>query len=94
MELGVKFQVSTAGKATGVRFYKGATNTGTHVGNLWSAAGALLASVTFANETASGWQQALFATPVTPYPGDDSISSPTTPTWVSIRTMPTSLLPR
>ena len=65
VELGVKFQVSTAGKATGVRFYKGATNTGTHVGNLWSAAGALLASVTFANETASGWQQALFATPVT-----------------------------
>jgi hypothetical protein len=60
VELGLKFQVTTTGKATGVRFYKGSTNTGTHVGNLWSSAGALLTSVTFANETASGWQQALF----------------------------------
>ena len=56
----MKFTVNTAGNATGVRFYKGPTNTGTHVGNLWSAAGALLTSVTFTNETASGWQQALF----------------------------------
>ena len=65
VELGLKFQVTSAGQATGVRFYKGPQNTGTHVGNLWSSAGALLASVTFANETASGWQQALFTTPVT-----------------------------
>ena len=44
------------GYITGLRFYKAATNTGTHVGNLWTAAGSLLSSVTFTNETASGWQ--------------------------------------
>jgi Domain of unknown function (DUF4082)/Cadherin-like domain len=65
VELGVKFQATSAGKVIGVRFYKGPQNTGTHVGNLWSSAGALLATVTFANETASGWQQATFSSPVT-----------------------------
>ena len=62
--LGMKFQSDTNGFITGVRFYKGAENTSPHVGNLWTANGTLLASVTFANETASGWQQASFSTPV------------------------------
>ena len=65
VELGVKFQATSAGKVIGVRFYKGPQNTGTHVGNLWSSAGALLATVTFTGETASGWQQANFSSPVT-----------------------------
>jgi hypothetical protein len=64
-ELGVKFKSDAAGKITGIRFYKAAANTGTHVGNLWSSAGTLLGSITFSSETASGWQQMLFATPVT-----------------------------
>ncbi|HWT82419.1 MAG TPA: DUF4082 domain-containing protein, partial [Candidatus Methylomirabilis sp.] len=64
IEMGVKFQASVSGAITGMRFYKGATNTGTHVGNLWSGTGTLLASVPFSTETASGWQQATFATPV------------------------------
>jgi Domain of unknown function (DUF4082)/Cadherin-like domain len=64
VELGVKFQATSAGKVIGVRFYKGSQNTGTHVGNLWSSSGALLATVTFTNETASGWQQATFSNPV------------------------------
>src|SRR5207248_2555269 len=64
-ELGVKFRSDLAGTITGIRFYKGSTNTGTHVGELFSLAGALLASATFTNETASGWQQVTFATPVT-----------------------------
>jgi hypothetical protein len=64
VEVGVKFRASVDGYVTGVRFYKGATNTGTHVGHLWSSTGALLATVTFVNETASGWQQALFDQPV------------------------------
>jgi hypothetical protein len=65
VNLGVKFQSSATGKITGVRFYKGPQNTGTHVGALWSASGTLLASATFTNETASGWQQVNFANPVT-----------------------------
>jgi hypothetical protein len=62
--LGAKFTSDVDGSITGVRFYKAAANTGTHVGSLWSAAGALLASTTFSGETASGWQTALFTTPV------------------------------
>ena len=64
VELGVKFESSEAGYITGVRFYKGAGNTGTHVGHLWTSTGSLLATATFTGETASGWQQVNFATPV------------------------------
>ena len=35
-----------------------------HVGHLWSSSGSLLATVTFGNETATGWQRADFSTPV------------------------------
>ncbi|HEY3446513.1 MAG TPA: DUF4082 domain-containing protein [Myxococcales bacterium] len=69
IELGLKFESSAPGAVAGVRFYKAPTNTGTHLGSLWTASGTLLASVTFANETASGWQNALFSTPVTVQPG-------------------------
>ena len=64
VELGVKFRSDVAGTITGIRFYKGSANTGTHVGNLWSSAGTWLATAIFTNETESGWQEALFATPV------------------------------
>jgi hypothetical protein len=64
VELGMKFRSDVAGTITGVRFYKGAANTGTHLGRLWSSTGTQLATVTFSGETASGWQQANFATPV------------------------------
>jgi hypothetical protein len=64
IELGMKFRSDVAGTVTGVRFFKGSSNTGTHVGHLWSSTGTLLATVTFAGETGSGWQQALFSTPV------------------------------
>jgi hypothetical protein len=63
-ELGVKFRSSQAGYITGVRFYKGPSNTGTHVAHLWTSTGTLLASATFSNESGSGWQQAMFASPV------------------------------
>ena len=64
LELGVKFQTDVAGYITGVRFYKGAGNTGTHTGSLWDTQGNLLARATFTNETASGWQNVVFQTPV------------------------------
>src|SRR3989454_6521163 len=64
LELGVQFRADSDGYITGIRFYKSAANTGTHVGHLWSSSGALLASVTFTGETASGWQQANFSGPV------------------------------
>jgi len=64
VNLGMKFKSDSAGKITGVRFYKSSTNTGTHVGTLWSSTGTKLGQVTFTGETASGWQQANFATPI------------------------------
>ena len=64
VELGFKFTSSQAGQITGIEFYKGPQNTGTHVADLWSATGTLLATATFTGETASGWQQVNFATPV------------------------------
>jgi len=75
VELGVKFTVDTPGTVTGIRFYKAAANTGTHVGNLWSASGELLASVTFTAETAAGWQIALLAQPVQIAPGATHVAS-------------------
>ena len=62
--LGVKFRSDVNGNITGIRFYKASTNTGTHVANLWSSTGTLLATATFTGETASGWQQVLFSNPV------------------------------
>ena len=64
VELGMRFRASRDGLVTGVRFFKGATNTGAHTGSLWSNAGVRLASVAFSGESASGWQSMSFASPV------------------------------
>ena len=64
IELGVQFRSDVSGYVSGIRFYKSAANTGTHVGSLWSSSGALLASATFVSESASGWQQVNLANPV------------------------------
>ncbi len=61
VEVGVSFVPAKAGQVTGIRFFKGAGNTGTHKGSLWSATGTKLAEVTFVGETASGWQTAMLA---------------------------------
>jgi hypothetical protein len=75
VELGMKFIASAGGTVTGVRFYKGTTNTGTHTGSLWSSTGARLATATFTNETASGWQSVTFAQPVTITAGTTYVAS-------------------
>jgi hypothetical protein len=62
--LGVKFGSTVAGKVRGVRFYKAPGNTGTHMVGLWSSSGTLLASATATSETASGWQEVSFPSPV------------------------------
>jgi hypothetical protein len=64
VELGMKFRSDVNGTITGIRFYKASTNTGTHVANLWTSTGTKLATATFTGETASGWQQVLFSSPV------------------------------
>ncbi len=57
-ELGTKIQVSSDSSPGGTRFYKDAGETGPHTGTVWSSSGTVLATVAFASETASGWQQA------------------------------------
>lgn len=65
IELGVKFQTTVDGNATGIRFYKTSGNIGTHTAQLYATDGTLLASNAFINETDSGWQSVLFDTAVT-----------------------------
>ena len=64
VELGVKFRSDLAGTISGIRFYKAAANGGTHIGSLWNASGTRLAQANFTGETASGWQQVKFTSPV------------------------------
>ena len=64
VELGLRFTAQQNGFISGVRFYKSTANTGTHTGSLWDASGTRLATVTFAGESASGWQSATFASAV------------------------------
>jgi hypothetical protein len=74
-ELGMKFRSEIDGFVTGIRFYKGAGNTGTHLGHLWTAGGTQLGEVTFTNETATGWQTASFATPIPVSAGTTYVAS-------------------
>lgn len=64
IEVGFKFKSDMAGYVTGVRFYKTAGMIGAHTGHLWDLNGNLLATVAFTGETASGWQEARFSSPV------------------------------
>ncbi|MBC7402296.1 MAG: DUF4082 domain-containing protein [Microbacteriaceae bacterium] len=62
--LGVKFSSAVGGVISGIRFYKGPENGGTHVGSLWSTSGKKLATGRFVDETATGWQTVTFSSPV------------------------------
>ncbi|WP_331376002.1 DUF4082 domain-containing protein [Sinorhizobium chiapasense] len=75
IELGVKFTASSRGTIVGLRYYKSAQDTGTHVGSLWSSTGTLLASATFTNESPSGWQTVTFTQPVNISAGTTYVAS-------------------
>jgi hypothetical protein len=73
--VGVKFKPTQNGYITGLRYYRGEGNTGTHIGNLWTGAGTLLAQATFTNETASGWQEITLGTPIAVTSGTTYVAS-------------------
>ena len=75
VNLGVDFTSDTNGFIDGIRFYKAATNTGTHIGDLWTTSGTKLAQATFTGEPASGWQQVFFSTPVAVTAGTTYVAS-------------------
>jgi len=62
---GVKFIAHGAPTITGVKFYKGVDNTGTHVAHLYDVTTSTeLASATYSSETSSGWQTVSFGSAV------------------------------
>src|SRR5258708_7942552 len=63
-ELGIQFKSTLGGYITGLRFYKGSSNTGLHYGTLWTGSGTKLADAVFTNETTSGWQSVTLDHPV------------------------------
>jgi hypothetical protein len=73
--VGVRITPSVPGAIIGLRFYKVASNSGPHVGNLWTNSGTRLATVTFVNETASGWQTATLASPIAVSAGETYVAS-------------------
>jgi hypothetical protein len=75
VEVGVKWMSAEPGTVTALRFYKGAGNTGPHMGHLWTEGGQLLAWAVFRNETASGWQTAPLSEPVAVGPGSSYVAS-------------------
>lgn len=75
VELGLRFRTTTDGYITGVRFYKSKANTGPHTGTLWSLDGKQLATATFTQETADGWQSVRFDQPVEATTGTEFVVS-------------------
>ena len=64
LELGVKFRASTDGYIKAIRFYKQGSMGGTHTGRLWTSGGSEMGSVVFTGESASGWQEMSFPSPI------------------------------
>jgi hypothetical protein len=64
LEVGVKFTSSVAGQITALTFYRSPSDTGSDLLDLWTSTGTRLASATFTDTTASGWQTVNLATPV------------------------------
>ena len=64
LEVGVKFQSFVAGQITALKFYRSPSDTSSDLLDLWTSTGTNLASVTFTNTGASGWQSVSLATPV------------------------------
>ena len=63
-EQATQFSSYVSGRITHLRYYKVPSESGSHVGRIWSDTGTPLATVTFTNETASGWQEAQLSTPL------------------------------
>ena len=78
-ELGLRFTPVVDGFVTGVRFFKGAGNGGTHVGSLWSSSGTRLATATFTSESATGWQEVAFTSAIAVSAGQTYVASYTAP---------------
>jgi hypothetical protein len=75
VELGVRFSATQSGEVVGIRYFKSDSNTGTHVGTLWSSDGTKLATATFRRGYGQGWQGVTFSDPVRIQPGVSYVAS-------------------
>ncbi len=75
VEVGVKFQAGVDGEVSSIYFYKGAGNDGTHTARIWTTDGQMLASGTFGEETARGWQKVDLDRPLQISAGETYIAS-------------------
>ncbi len=75
VDFGIQVTNDTAQYACGVRWYKNASDTGSHTGALWSSTGTLLASAASTSETASGFQTVLFSSGVPIQPATNYVYS-------------------
>jgi hypothetical protein len=86
LNLGVKFQTSTAGTMTHCWFYKIAADTGTHTCTVYRVLdGSTVGTVDFADESESGWQDQAFASALNIAANEDYIVTVSHPTgnWTS-----------
>ena len=68
---------------SGVRFYKGPQNVGTHIGSLWDSTGTRLGTATFTGESAAGWQTVSFPSAVAVTAGTTYVASYTSSGYYS-----------
>lgn len=80
VQLGTKFRANSGGVVNALRYYQGrADDTTSHIGNLWSSTGQLLATATFSPAGGTGWQQVELTQPVRLLPGQTYIVSQYSP---------------
>ena len=75
VEVGVRFDADIPGQVSALRIYRGQTDAAPFVGHLWTASGALLATVTFPAGVGPGWRTATLSQPFSVVPGMDFIAS-------------------
>lgn len=62
--IGNRFYSDSDGTIIGIRYYKDSSMGGGYAGGVYDILGNLLVSLIFSGETASGWQQMLFSSPL------------------------------
>lgn len=80
LEVGFKFQVTHMGVINGIHYYSNASNTGTHVANLWDNGGTNLGTADDGGNNGVGWRYIEFASPVAVSVGTTYVASVFMPT--------------
>ena len=79
VKLGLRFTTRRAGFIGGLQFYRDASNSGRHIGKLWTSRGRLLGKLTFPRSSTVGWVSAAFSRPIKVRSGGTFVASYTAP---------------